>query len=76
MNIFYRFKIYKNNDTKKKINGPSSGIFSIITFVHCADFSKNKMPEFSILGDYLVDVATKKDQNLMETPSFANSRLI
>ena len=47
MHIFYRFKIYKNDNLKKnKINTPNSGIFSIITFIHCADFTKSKLPEF------------------------------
>lgn len=34
------------------------------------------MPEFVILGDYLTDIATRKDSNTMEIPAYRNSKLI
>lgn len=79
MHTIYKFSVYRNETGKSKsrvFNGPNGGLFSTVTIVHCADFSKAKMPEFVILGDYLTDIATRKDANIMEVPAYTNSKLI
>ncbi|EAR85023.1 kinesin motor catalytic domain protein (macronuclear) [Tetrahymena thermophila SB210] len=79
LHIIYKFQIYRNETGKSKnriMNAPNGGLFSTVTFVHCADFCKAKLPEFVVLGDYLTDIATRKDANVMEVPAYSNSKLV
>jgi len=73
LHVIYKFSIYRNENPGKKskiINSPNRGLISTLTFIHCADFNKTRLPEFTILSDYLVDIATRKDANLLETPAY------